>query len=179
MAGYAGDFSRSRNAEAAEERNCFPATRLAKMLGVKVGAVKAILKPSEWHHTSSRYNQTDYYDGDLLLAVATGAAAANDLDREKVTEARETLAKLAAWRPPAKQDRIWVGCRVVWLEWGGTRKRPTATERTATRATIKWSGGKFCTITIGTEKPFRKGISTKGFEAFDRDGKRIYFTKAN
>ena len=175
MAGYADDFSRSRNAESAERRNCFPASRLAKRLGVSTGAVKAILKPSERHHTSGRYNTTDYYDGDLLLAIDINDAAEWGYDTDEIAEATEQLGQLRAWKPPAKQEQTWTGCAVTWLAWGGSRKRPTATEETAENCEVTWKGGKMCSITLATGVKLRKGVETRGFEVRDSDGNRLSF----
>ena len=60
MTGYDG-FSKSNNAIAAEENGLYPASVLARRLKVKTAAVRALLAPEEWHHTSKRYNRTDYY----------------------------------------------------------------------------------------------------------------------
>jgi len=178
MSGYQDNFSRSNNAESAESRNCFPASRLAKMLGVKTGAIQAVLTPAEWHHTSSRYNATDHYDGDLLLVMAGAirpGAQFFDADPADIDAVNDQLAKLRAWKPPAKNERTWTVCTVRWLEWGGTRKRPTATEETAVNCTVTWKGGKMCTITPPTGQPFRKGTATRGFEVRDASGKRVVF----
>jgi len=79
MAGYNG-HSKSNNALDAEGRGCYPASKLAKTLGCKTGAIRALMTSGEWHHTASYYNETDYYDGD---------------------EAREIINQLHTWKPPA------------------------------------------------------------------------------
>lgn len=112
MAGYAG-YSKSNNAIAAEAEGRFPASVLARKLGVKTGAIKALMSPGEWHHTSKRYNVTDYYDGATLLAIASGdegeiAAVMDDqgLIEEDMDDARALLAALKAWRKPV--PTCWV-----------------------------------------------------------------------
>ena len=70
MAGYCG-YSKSNNAIEAERNNKFPASRLAKLLGVKTKALRAVLAPCEYHHTSKFFNATNYYDGTYLLMLLT------------------------------------------------------------------------------------------------------------
>ena len=71
MAGYCG-YSKSNNAIDAEQEDKFNATQLAEKLGCSSAAIKQFLTPHEWHHTSCRYNETDYYYEPELL-VAAGA----------------------------------------------------------------------------------------------------------
>ena len=110
MAGYDG-FSKSNNAIAAEENGLYPASVLARRLKVKTAAVRALLSPEEWHHTSKRYNRTDYYSTE-------GAV--------------EILDELRAWtpKPPAK---VYVCdmCHQRWLTpgacWDYEHSRPCGT----------------------------------------------------
>jgi len=55
------NYSRSENAKDAEERGMLPASRAAKLLGVKSTEISAYAA-NEWHHTGSKYRRTDYYD---------------------------------------------------------------------------------------------------------------------
>src|SRR5690348_3219737 len=141
------EFSKSNNSIQAENRGLMTASDLARVLGVRTTAVKDVLETSEWHHTSGWYNKTNYYDGQLLIAVAK-----NDLkeienyDEDEVAEARQMLAKLLAESKHQKQsrtERTWTGCCVDWLEWCGSRNHPHATERRADNATVTWKGGQF------------------------------------
>lgn len=85
-AGYAG-YSMSNNAVKAYENNERPLSRwtlalvkayIAEQEGIEVedfeivGFWKSLLKKTSWHHTSSRYNRTDFYsvfysDDDIIL----------------------------------------------------------------------------------------------------------------
>jgi len=67
MAGYDG-YSRSNNAIMAEDEGKYPASKFAakvkkykKYRGCTATDVKAALEPDEWHHTSCKYNRTDFY----------------------------------------------------------------------------------------------------------------------
>lgn len=169
MAGY-HDHSRSNNAVQAEQ--CFarfPATVLAKKLRVQAGAIKALMEPGERHHTSSWHNETDYYDGELLLAVSAG----DEGDNEEMREAAGLLARLRTWKPPPQKARTWTGCAIEWLEWGGTRKRPTATEKKAIGCTVEWKGGAMVVITFADGSVMRKKIRCRGFRAVAIDGSLI------
>jgi len=57
MAGYAG-YSMSNNAVDAYDDYKMPLSRLKQWLGIKDVSFSAC----EWHHTSSKYNSTDFYD---------------------------------------------------------------------------------------------------------------------
>lgn len=157
MAGYNG-YSKSNNALVAENEGKFPSSILAKKLGVKSQAVKALMQPSEWHHTSSHYNCTDYYDGGVLIAVKTGDI--DGYDDDDVTEARELLAALKAWQPAAEE--VFENCDVEWLEWSGTRKHPKAEtmKSSGCRVAVK---GTTCTVTFSDGKTMQKRKSTRGF----------------
>jgi len=169
MAGYDG-FSKSNNARSAEQMDRYPATILAKKLTCRPGAIKALMQPTEWHHTSSRYNTTDYYDGSLLLEIANERESADEEDQE-VTD---LLVKLRAWRPAKQEARQWIGCYIEWLEWEGSRKHPTASACSADGCTITHKGGVFVTIEIPDRpKPMRKKIGSRGFRAMDADGKML------
>ena len=110
MAGYSG-YSKSNNAIAAEAQGRFPASVLARKLGVKTGAIRELAVDSEWHHTSKKYNVTVYYDGACLLAVAAGDEAAfdepghggmyhSDCDYHTLEDAKALLASIRAWKKP-------------------------------------------------------------------------------
>lgn len=104
MAGYYG-YSKSNNAVEAEYKGYFPATVLAKRLGVHAGAIRELLCAREWHHTSKFYNCTDYYSEE---------------------EAMEILEELKAWRPPKQQEKEYPNCSGQYLVWSGTRNYPRA-----------------------------------------------------
>jgi len=73
MAGYAG-YSKSNNALSAEADGRYPLTQavrvLAKEAKITQAQARIILEKrgtNEWHHTSSRYNCTEYYDVNSVL----------------------------------------------------------------------------------------------------------------
>ena len=102
MSGYF-EYSKSNNALEAEKLGRFPASILAKKLGVSCKAIKALLKPCEYHHTSCWYNITYYYDMD---------------------DANEILDQLKAYIPKTEIKSYIAD--VNWIEWKGTRKYPKA-----------------------------------------------------
>lgn len=72
MAGY-HNYSKSNNAIMAEMNGEYPASKLAAVLkanhkelkGLTSADIKRVLQPSSWHHTSCKFNRTDYYYSDL------------------------------------------------------------------------------------------------------------------
>jgi hypothetical protein len=68
MAGYSG-YSKSNNAIDAESRGLMTASQCGKALGIPSKCIKKNLEPVEWHHTSKFFNETDYYDCTLLIAI--------------------------------------------------------------------------------------------------------------
>lgn len=74
MRGYQNDYSRSNRAAMAEEAGLLPASRITQAwcdehgISEKAPFVKWLIRlgaldADEWHHTSKRYNRTDYYSG--------------------------------------------------------------------------------------------------------------------
>ena len=162
MAGYSG-FSKSNNAVAAEASGRHPATAAARLLGVPVAWVK-LQRTTEWHHTSSWYNSTDYYDLETL---------AEHLATE---EGQEQLAQVKAEIASRKKapETVIEGAVVKWLEWSGTRAHPMAKERREENATITDAGGKFVTVVLQDGTTFKKGKRTNGFRVF-LGGKELFF----
>lgn len=66
-----GSYSRSANAEAAEDAGRFPRTRAAAYLGLSVkafnaGCLAVGYRATEWHHVGKYANPVDYYDCEEL-----------------------------------------------------------------------------------------------------------------
>lgn len=152
MSGYCV-FSKSNNAVAAESCGRFPASRAAKMLGVPVEFVRA-QGASEWHHTSKHFNCTDYFDVEEIREHLDTPEGQEQLARIKTEIAAKSVAPV----------KVIENADVTWLEWGGTRNHPRATEMKATGCKIEDAGGKFVTVTFADGKTMRKGRDTRGFE---------------
>lgn len=102
MAGYAG-YSMSNNAIAAYDDYKMPLSRAKDALGLKdIGDVS----PCEWHHTSSRYNQTNFYD--LREMISRRFLAENSRPRpnqaqiEMRAEVRSVFANEKRWEHKEK-----------------------------------------------------------------------------
>ncbi len=140
MAGYSG-FSKSNNAIAAEEQEGkFPATTLAKMLGVSTQAIKELMKPCEWHHTSCWYNITSYYS---------------------LEDAEEILDQLKSFKGE-KPAEVSYRADVRWLTWGGTKSHPKAIEHRAEGIEVVEKGA-FYTFKL-PDGDIRKKIGSNGTE---------------
>ena len=134
MAGYRG-YSMSNNAVNAYENGEKPLSKWTK--ADMVDAICAVsefkpadfrrikkevlagtlLKRSSWHHTSSHFNATDFYE----------------IDEDKVAiYEKEGLGRMieasAATKKKVELEPIRY-CYVHYLEWSGSRKHPKATDR--------------------------------------------------
>lgn len=148
MAGYAG-FSKSNNAVEAEQEGKYPASILAKKLKVSTEAIKELLTPCEWHHTSNHYNRTDYYD---------------------MEDGLEILEKLKAYKTEKKELKKIENGKIEYIVWTGSRNFPKANQ-------YIYNGdfeikGEWL-IFDGK----RKKINSNGTKAFDSSGNRIFSTE--
>lgn len=166
MAGYDG-YSMSNNARAARQHGRVPASVLAKQIGrgATAAGVAKVLTPCEWHHTSAKYNRTNFYDLD--------SAAENLAEEREISEhdARaEIEAKIIAASKTNTVETIHTGCTVRWLEWGGTRNHPKATERRAENCTVVDGGKPMLTVIFEDGTTMKKGRDTRGFCAGNAAG---------
>jgi len=105
--GYNWCCGKSVNALYAEEEGKFTASALAKKLSVSSKAIKKVLEPCEWHHTSRFFNETDYYSYEDAI---------NNIDEIKKVD--KELKK------QNKKTNIFYNCDVaydVWREKGSGR----------------------------------------------------------
>jgi len=153
MAGYA-DYSKSNNALHAESDRKFPASVLAARLGVKTAAIRALLSPREWHHTSKHYNITDYFAED---------------------DALERIDELRAYRAPVKDVSVLDNCTGSYLQWSGTRNHPRAKEIKFGPVRVTKKGAWFTLELPGGA--VRKSESTRGFHLFGQDNRPLTFNR--
>lgn len=172
-AGYRDDFSKSNNAADAEADGRYPASVIAKKLGVPIGFIKEHAPHGgEWHHTSKFYNAVNYYD---LADVDAWMKGEGDhaVEGDEPTGG-DLLAEYRVKQKALKADApdVLRGQSIKYLEWGGTRNHPRATERTLENVSIERKPGqKMVTITTEAGKTFKKALDTRGFQIRDRDGK--------
>lgn len=130
MAGY-DNYSMSNNARAAYANGERPLSRWTKedilraldretsekLKGLTVKDLRRIcLRRSSWHHTSSRYNRTDFYAIDFERAEAITAEEVEQLIADRKEAGRE--AKEEAMLP------AYITAFVRYTEWEGTRAHP-------------------------------------------------------
>lgn len=114
-----------------------------------------LLENSSWHHTSSRYNITNFWrvDEDLFtwepadFAKAVEAAVER-VKQEKAESAGETTQK----------------GRFRWLTWAGTRKHPKAVEHILERAVVTIRGQFYHVKDEKGNDVVRKMIDSNGTE---------------
>jgi hypothetical protein len=158
MAGYDG-FSKSNNALDAEMDGRYPLSRtkgvLAKALGITQDQARFILEKRgtrEWHHTSSQFNMTNYYDVKSLVKEIQDDP---DVSLDDL---------LAGYKKPSKSAVIvHENCTVKWIEWEGTQNHPRAIKHEETDCTVEDKGGKMVLVTLPNGHSFRKGKTTNGF----------------
>lgn len=105
--------------EAIEESDINIKCSIDKLRKVPVKILKEIcLSYSSWHHTSNHYNKTDFYSVDEYKLEQLTDEEIDKLLSDYETERKEST---------APEEEKW---RCTFLEWGGTRKHPTATKIT-------------------------------------------------
>lgn len=153
MAGYHG-FSMSNNAVAAYDAGLVPAS---KVPGVPAALVAEHCRAAEWHHSSKNFNRVNFYNPAEVRATF-GLDAHPDFDADP-----RALAALAEYkRSRSRGPELLTNCRVEWIEWGGTLRRPTAIARSAEGCTVAVKG-QTATITLPDGRLLTKRLSTRGF----------------
>lgn len=174
MAGYLHDYSMSRNAAEAYQSGEMPMSKWTKAAIIEeirnsypdmVNLIKSVpaailrrelLEKSSWHHTSCRFNRTDFY--------AISEAVMEDLTAEQV----------AAWAPIAKAEPKTVCYRgdLHYIEWSGTRKHPKATAMVLEDIDIEERGSFYICFRNG-EEVLRKKIGGNGTHAVSYEARRL------
>lgn len=100
-----------------EEELSFNMSEFKKL---SVDALKSFLYCTEWHHTSSFYNSTDFYEIDY--------SKLEELTTEKMQEIEKVVKELKKENKKYIQEHNnsekW---EVEYLDWSGSRKHPKAT----------------------------------------------------
>lgn len=129
-AGYDG-YSKSNNAIQAEEEGKFPLSQASKIVASNFGITQKQAKwllekigPCEWHHTSSHYNRTDYYDTNENEIIDSVSSFVEDVStKEDVVEY-----VTGNYQAPTITEE---GYRADfdYIIWGGTRSHPKANKQ--------------------------------------------------
>ena len=160
--GYSG-YSKSNNAIEAESEGRYPASVAAKKLGVKTGAIKLYIDTDEWHHTSSMYNRTPYYDIRYLLEYKEGgkeALQAEGLEESEITDIQKLYEQLKNYKEPKKDEQVYKA-DVEYIVWSGTKSRPKANVKTYKNIEVR-EKGSFYTFVLPDGSTVRKKISSNG-----------------
>jgi len=168
MTGYNG-FSMSNNAVAAYDGGLVPAS---KIKGVPAVLVEQFCRYEEWHHSSKAYNRVKFYhtikvkivfgipitDADKAELLESYGYAEEDFEPNPVA-----VEALKNHKTERKSDGVnYLNCRVEWLEWSGSLKRPTYEERAENGCTVVVKG-QTATITLPSGQALIKRLSTRGF----------------
>ena len=163
MAGYHG-FSESNNALAAKENDVVPASYIKQ---VPAKLIKDFLPRDEWHHSSKFYNKVNFYSRSRVLAVF-GLIQSDEYDADP-----RAIKALADFKKTKKSPVELNDCRVKWLEWYGSKKRPKCREKEAAHCTLKLKG-QTATVTLPNGQELIKRFSTNGFYVYDSTGKELW-----
>lgn len=161
MAGYNG-YSMSNNAVDAYDDGEKPMSKWTKvalldaireefdgLAGLEKLTAKRLrsefLIRTSWHHTSSHFNQTDFYSVDFDKLAETTAE-----DVEKWRKEDKERSKAEEKSEPEKSIR-----KVSYLVWGGTRKHPKATEHVETCEVV----GNWAMTQNGKKSIFARGFA--------------------
>ncbi|GLE54867.1 hypothetical protein NJBCHELONAE_01780 [Mycobacteroides chelonae] len=161
--GYDG-YSMSNNARAAYDDGAVPLSGMtagwvkAHGIGCTAATLKVLIAENEvttteYHHTSTRYNTTEFYRPEAVKA---------QVERLGSDRISDIVAAAKARKQRESAGTVHRNCHVEWLEWGGTRNRPTAEEMHAEGATVAVKG-QTATITLAGGRTFTKRLSTNGF----------------
>lgn len=162
---------KSSGAFAAERKGRFPASLVAKELGVPAGFVRDTCEwacGGEWHCTSKYRNRTRYYDCNAILLWKDG-------DAEAVRAHGGFEQALVGWK--AKQ-RVVVhsGVTVAWREWMWDGFQRRSFERSAEGATVVDAGATTVTVRLADGREFRKKRDSAGFK-IHKDGVRVWLDR--
>ncbi len=146
-------YSMSERAAEAYASGRVPAS---KVPGVPTELVRRFVWPTEWHHTSVRYRETDFFDPAEVRAIF-GLEEYPHYDPDP-----EAVAALAAHRERTATAEVHENCHVEWLEWSGTRSHPRAETCVAEGATVAIKG-QTATITLASGAHVKKRLATNGF----------------
>jgi hypothetical protein len=125
---YVNHSESVRSAEA-KQRGVVPASYLAKKLkryykSVIAEDVKQALPYTEWHHTSSHYNCTNFYDLKILAEI----------------KYRKKLKQTILDRLNSRESDGEIISGVTYIEWSGSRNYPTKTTYWLEKARITKTG---------------------------------------
>jgi hypothetical protein len=150
--GYDG-YSMSNRAVQAYEDGLVPASKIRE---VPTPLIQEFCRYAEWHHTSSQYNRTNFYDPEYVLSTF------GIIENEEYPPNPLAIRALQEWNANKSQEKVYENCAVTWLEWSGTRRHPHAEEKVVSgcRVSVK---GQTATIVLPNGNTFKKRLTTKGF----------------
>lgn len=130
----------------AEQGDPAAAQKIAWLRSMSLPLLKSrTLRRSSWHHTSKHYNATDFYS---LNACFMDEMTEEDTQSDSAPEPTP---------PPTRRQGT-----IQYLVWGGTRKRPKATERELHNVYIEEKGSFYHVYDQSDKLILRKKIASNG-----------------
>lgn len=159
--GYIG-YSMSERAAAAYDEGARPLTKITNdwLRENGINATQTVVRDlikvgqiytTEWHHTGSKYNRTEFFRPEAIREVV------NNLSPEEISAARSKAAQL---RKQERAEVVHEHCWVEWLQWTKGSRQPWERFESGARVVVK---GKFATVTLKSGQTFRKKLDANGF----------------
>ena len=118
----------------------------------KQAIIDLVLRRSSWHHTSSFCNATDFYSIDFDIV--------DMLTDDMITKAAGEYKNVK--KTVKKYDIIKYKGNIAYLEWGGTRKHPTASKHTLNDVYIEEKGCFYIVTDENGNQLLKKKIGSNG-----------------
>lgn len=163
--GYNG-YSMSNRAVRAYDRGLLPASKIKQ---VPNELIREYCSSEEWHHTSCKYNITEFYDPTkvlikfgLLIITEDHPEYEDYRDYSVDPEAVKALAEYKVEKKAAKKsEKIYENCDIYWTIWVGPFRHAKPKMCHATGRVIVRSSTAYITLSGGHE--FTKRLGSNGF----------------
>lgn len=93
--------------------------------------------PCEWHHTSCKYNKTDFYDVADLNELNP-----NDFPSVRKSKTQSEIAVTVTWQDWSQGRRRYVECKSEGIRRGNWIYLPSGKKLSVNRSRIQWSVNK-------------------------------------
>jgi hypothetical protein len=168
--GYDWNSGMSMRAVEAYDRGLVPASKIGN--GIPAKLVEQFCEPEEWHHTSSFYNATNFYNKEYVLATF-GIIRSEDYDPDP--EAIKALKEYKELLHKKTAPEVYENCEVKWIEWKGSRRHPIPQEHKAFGCRVEKISLYFVRVIFEDGTSMVKKIGSNGFRVWSEPLKRFIF----
>jgi hypothetical protein len=168
-----GTLTKSDNALDAEASGRYPASRIARELGVPAAFVaECCPHDGEWHHVGKFANEVNYFSlAECREFLGLDCDSGEPAPEQGNDDLGQGAAILENWKREQKAKRtsvhIFTGVKIFWREFSGSRAHPTCDEYTDDNAALIYEGGAFVTVARACGAIMRKKVDGNHFELPD------------